>query len=145
MKVSDYVASYLASKNIKHVFEVTGGAVMHLVHSLATTEGITNIPMAHEQGCALAADGYSRVTGNIGVAMVTSGPGATNLITGICSSYYDKVPTMMITANVPSNKLAHQIPGLRQLGAQECDIVIPIEVTLHMLLRYLIRMIYHMS
>jgi acetolactate synthase-1/2/3 large subunit len=127
LKVSDYIASYLAGKNVKHAFEVTGGAVMHLVHSLVTTEGITNIPMAHEQGCALAADGYSRVTGNIGVAMATSGPGATNLITGLCSSYYDKVPTIMITANVPSNKLAYQIPGLRQLGAQECDIVTPIK------------------
>jgi len=122
MKLSDYVVDYLKFIGIRHIFEVTGGAVMHLVNSIDTISGIEYVPMAHEQGAAIAADAYSRVTGNIGAAFATSGPGATNLITGICCAYYDSIPVIYITANVPSNRLVGK-SGVRQIGGQECDIV----------------------
>ena len=70
----------------------------------------------------MAADGYSRVTGNIGVGMVTSGPGATNTLTGICSSFFDSIPTLLISGQVSSNRV-RQTTKLRQYGFQETDVV----------------------
>ena len=89
LKLSDYIASFLSQKKVKTVFAVSGGASLHLIHSINDHPNLDYICTHHEQGAAMAADGYSRVTGNIGVAIATSGPGATNLITGICCSFYD--------------------------------------------------------
>ena len=92
MKLSDYVAGFLAGQGIKHVFVVSGGASVHMIHSIADAPGIEYICPQHEQAGAMAADCYSRVTGNLGAAVATSGPGATNMITGVCCAYYDSVP-----------------------------------------------------
>ena len=89
MKISDYVAKFLTEQGIKHVFVVTGGAVAHLIDSVAKYPVIDYIFSQHEQAAAMAVDAYTRVTGNMGAAMVTTGPGLTNLTTGICSLYYD--------------------------------------------------------
>src|SRR5580700_4231151 len=97
MKLSDYVSSFLADQGIRHVFAVSGGASLHLIHSIADTDGIEFICPQHEQAGAMAADAYARVTRGLGAAMATSGPGATNLITGICCAYYDSVPVLYIT------------------------------------------------
>lgn len=122
MKLSDYVADFLASQGVKHVFAVSGGASLHMIHSVADHPGIDFICPQHEQGGAMAADGYARITGNLGVAIGTSGPGATNMITGICSSYYDSVPVLYLTGQVATFRNKSDT-GVRQLGFQETDIV----------------------
>lgn len=122
MKLSDYIAKYLADLGIKHVFVVSGGASLHLIHSVASTPGIDFICTQHEQAGAMAAEAYARVSGCIGAAIATSGPGATNMITGICCAYYDSIPVIFITGQVATFR-AKQDTGVRQIGFQETDIV----------------------
>lgn len=122
MKLSDYVASFLAEQDIRHVFAVSGGASVHLIQSLEDMHGITFICPQHEQAGAMAADAYARVTGNIGAAIATSGPGATNLLSGVCSAYYDSVPVIYITGQVSTFRQKGDT-GVRQIGFQETDTV----------------------
>jgi acetolactate synthase I/II/III large subunit len=122
MKVSDYVAEFLRGLGIKHVFAITGGASVHLIDSIARTDGIEYICPQHEQAGAMAADATARVSGRIASAISTSGPGATNMITGVCTSYYDSIPVLYITGQVASFRLKGNM-GIRQLGFQETDIV----------------------
>lgn len=121
-KLSDVIAETLVEEAVGHVFAVSGGASLHLIHSIADNSNINHICNHQEQASAMAADSYSRVSGNIGVAMATSGPGATNLITGICCSYYDSVPALLITGNA-STKRQTGSTGVRQIGFQETPIV----------------------
>lgn len=121
MKLSDYVAGFLAKLGIKHVFVITGGAAAHLIDSIAKTDGIEYICAQHEQAGAMAADAYARVTGKLGVAIATSGPGATNMLTGVCCSYYDSIPTLYITGQVSTFRSKGN-SGIRQLGFQETDV-----------------------
>jgi acetolactate synthase I/II/III large subunit len=122
MKLSDVVAAFLAESGIKHVFAISGGASLHLIHSIAQTKGTGFICPQHEQAGAMAADGYARVTGGLGCAVATSGPGATNLVTGICSSYYDSVPVLYLTGQVATFRSKGNT-GVRQIGFQETDTV----------------------
>lgn len=122
MKLSDVVAAFLVEQGIRHAFAVSGGASLHLIHSIAETEGIELSCPLHEQAGAYAADGYARVTGNLGCAIATSGPGATNLLTGICSSYYDSVPVLYLTGQVATFRSKGDT-GVRQIGFQETDMV----------------------
>jgi acetolactate synthase I/II/III large subunit len=122
MKISDYVIDFLALNGITHIFEVCGGALAHLLDSVYGREDITTVSMHHEMAAAIAAEGYSRVGGNFGVAMATSGPGATNLITGIGSCYFDSVPCLFITGQVNTYEYKFDKP-VRQIGFQETDIV----------------------
>lgn len=122
MKVSDYIANFLAAQGIRYVFVVTGGAAAHLIDSVAKNSDIDYICTQHEQAAAMAADAYSRVTANIGAAIATSGPGATNLITGVCCAYYDSIPVIYITGQVATFRSRKGI-GVRQLGFQESDTV----------------------
>ncbi|WP_111976507.1 thiamine pyrophosphate-binding protein [Algibacillus agarilyticus] len=121
MKLSDFLADFLAVQSIKHVFVLQGGAALHLIDSIAKKPNIQNVTMQHEQACSMAADGYARVYG-LGCTVVTSGPGATNLLTGIAVSYFDSIPTLHITGNVSSFRLSKGM-GVRQYGFQETDIV----------------------
>lgn len=121
-KVSDIVADFLAEKSVEYVFAISGGASLHLIHSIAKHSTLKFICCHHEQACAMAADSYSRVTNNIGVAIATSGPGATNLITGICGCFYDSVPMLAITGQVSTFRMAGNT-GVRQIGFQETPIV----------------------
>lgn len=121
-KLSDVVADFLAAKSVRHVFAISGGASLHLIHSISSHPQITYICNHHEQSSAMSADAYSRVTANIGVAIATSGPGATNLITGLCCSYYDSVPVMAITGQVNTSRMVGNT-GVRQVGFQETPIV----------------------
>lgn len=121
MKLSDIVAQFLAEQGIRHVFAISGGASLHLIHSIAEAEGTTYVCPQHEQAAAYAADAYARVTGGLGCAVATSGPGATNLITGICSSYYDSVPVLYLTGQVATFR-AKGDTGVRQIGFQETEI-----------------------
>jgi acetolactate synthase-1/2/3 large subunit len=120
MKLSDYVIDYLHAKNTTDVFGMSGGAAVHLFDSAKKHKGIGTTFVAHEQSAAMAADGYYRVSGRLGACVVTSGPGATNLLTGVCCSYYDSVPALMLTGQVAT----HRLKGarkVRQVGFQETD------------------------
>lgn len=122
MKLSDYVALFLARQGIRHVFAISGGASIHLIHSVAKTPGIDFVCPQHEQAGAMAADAYARATGNLGCAISTSGPGATNMLTGVCCAYYDSVPVLYITGQVATFRQKGDT-GVRQIGFQETDTV----------------------
>lgn len=121
MKLSDYIAEFIAKEGIHHVFEVIGGAAVHMIHSIAERKDITYISVQHEQGGAIAAEAYARMTKNMGAAMATSGPGMTNLITGIACAYFDSVPVIYITGQVNTNE-SRNGRKVRQIGFQETDI-----------------------
>jgi acetolactate synthase I/II/III large subunit len=121
-KLSDYIADFLASQGIRHVFIVSGGASIHILHSLHQRNGIRPICPHHEQAGAMAADAYARVTGGLGCAVGTSGPGATNLITGIAGAWFDSIPTLFLTGQVTTFRQKGD-SGVRQFGFQETDIV----------------------
>lgn len=121
-KVSDYIAEFLEVNSIDSVFEVSGGMITHLLDSISLRSYTKIISCHHEQACSFAADAIGRIKGTCGVALATSGPGATNLITGIGSAYFDSSPTVFITGQVNVNELKGE-RKIRQLGFQETDIV----------------------
>ena len=122
MKLSDYIADFLANQGIRHAFAISGGASVHMIDSIARHPRINYICTQHEQAGAMAADAYSRVTGNLGTAIATSGPGATNMATGVCCAYYDSIPVIYITGQVASFRLKRD-SCVRQMGFQETDVV----------------------
>lgn len=122
MKTSDFIAKFLADAGIDTAFVLTGGCIVHVIDSIASTQGIDYIPVQHEQAGAMAADTFSRIKGAAGLALATSGPGATNLVTGVCCSFYDSIPVIVITGQVPSGQLKRK-SNSRQIGFQETDVV----------------------
>jgi acetolactate synthase-1/2/3 large subunit len=122
MKLSDYIAQFLAERGITHAFGMSGGAAVHMFDSIDRRNDMDIISMTHEQCAAMAADGYARASGRMGVAVCTSGPGATNLLTGTCCSYYDSIPTLMLTGQVSTHRLKGE-RLIRQLGFQETDVL----------------------
>ncbi len=126
MNLSDYVLKFLEEKKVKKVFLITGGAISFMVDAFSRNRNIKYISVAHEQGAAMMADAYSRLGPNFSCTMVTSGPGATNLLTGIACSYFDSIPSLHICGQVntyeqqSSNKSTLKV---RQVGFQETDIV----------------------
>lgn len=123
MIVSDYIVEYLISRNITDIFGYPGGMVTYFMDSLRKRSNEIKSHLAyHEQGAAFAACGYAQVSGKVGVAYATSGPGATNLITGICNAYFDSIPTLFITGQVNTFESKNE-KNVRQRGFQETDIV----------------------
>lgn len=123
VKVSDYIASRLPElTGSKHCFLLSGGGIMHLCDSLGRSSGITPVPMHHEQAAAIAADAYGRFANTTGIVVTTTGPGATNAITGVSGSYLDSTPLIAISGQV-SRATWKGSEGVRQLGFQEIDIV----------------------
>lgn len=122
MKCSDFIAKFLKNKGIKTVFDYTGGMIANLEDSISRLQGIDCLPMRHEQAAGFAAEGYARSSHNFGVAISTSGPGATNLITAIGSCYFDSIPALFITGQVNTKELKRS-KNIRQSGFQELDIV----------------------
>lgn len=122
MLVADFVADYLHRQGVSYIYEVIGGMITRLVDAIHRQGKINLISVHHEQAAAFAADAMGRLTGIPGVAMGTSGPGATNLLTGIGSCYFDSVPAIFITGQVNRNEQKGNRPT-RQLGFQETDIV----------------------
>ncbi len=122
MKLSDYVMAFIANQGVKHVFFLPGGGAMHLNDSMGRCPDLEHVSMLHEQAAAVAAEAYARVTNNLGVAMVTSGPGGTNAITGVAAAWLDSTPCLFLSGQVKRPDLQHS-PQLRQLGVQEIDIV----------------------
>ena len=113
---SDILVKALQAENVKYVWGYPGGAVLHIYDALYKQETIQHVLVRHEQAAVHAADGYARATGDVGVALVTSGPGVTNAITGIATAYMDSIPMVIITGQVPTHAI-----GLDAF--QECDTV----------------------
>ena len=120
MKLSDYVISRL-EEYTKDIFLISGGGCIHLVDSLSKSK-INLIPTLHEQGASIAAESYAQYTNKLGVALVTTGPGATNAVTGIASAWLDSIPMLLVTGQV-QNKDRVGDKKIRQLGFQEIDTV----------------------
>ena len=125
MRVADYIWRFLADKGVKHVFLVTGGGAMHLNDALGREKRIKYVCNLHEQACAMAAEGYARVSGNPGVVSVTTGPGGTNALTGVMGAWLDSVPMIVVSGQIKRATMITSCPHLklRQLGDQEYNIV----------------------
>ena len=122
MKSSDYIATFLRDQGIDTVFGYMGGMITHLADSLDKCQGIQFIQTYHEQTASMAAEGYAIGSDGIGCAISTSGPGATNMITGIADAYFDSVPVLYITGQVNSYEYKYDKP-IRQQGFQETNVV----------------------
>lgn len=122
MKLSDYVIDFLAKEGVQCIFGLTGGAVVHLFDSVAKNKKTFPIFTQHEQAAAFAAEAYARITNNLGAAIVTTGPGGTNAITGVCAAWLDSIPCIYISGQA---RLVHTTKGkpIRQLGTQQFDII----------------------
>ena len=122
MKLSDYIFRFLADRGIKHVFMVPGGGAMHLNDSLGGNPDIDFVCNLHEQASSICAEAYARVTNNPGVALVTTGPGGTNAVTGVLAAWQDSTPCIFLSGQVKRSDIAGN-SGVRQLGSQEVDII----------------------
>ncbi|PPK73732.1 acetolactate synthase large subunit [Methylobacter tundripaludum] len=124
MKASDVVAKFLINHRVQTCFELVGGMITHLLDSFAESGQFNIVSMHHEQSAAFAAEGVARYTKGktIALAMGTSGPGATNLVTGIGSCWFDSVPCLFVTGQVNTRELKGE-QAIRQQGFQELDIV----------------------
>ncbi|MCM1468423.1 MAG: thiamine pyrophosphate-binding protein [Alistipes sp.] len=122
IKVSDYVMQYIAKLNVKHVFCVTGGGAMHLNNSLGSSTELEGVFMLHEQGASIAAEAYARIHEGYGCCLVTSGPGATNALTGLVGAYIDSIPVIYIAGQAKRDDLVGD-QRIRQFGIQEVDSV----------------------
>ena len=122
MKLSDYVINFFAERGINRIFGIAGGASLHLLNSIDENKDVSLVCNHHEQHSSMAADAYSRATNNFGVVVATSGPGATNLLTGVCGAYYDSVPLFCITGQVSTWRQIGTT-GVRQIGFQETPVV----------------------
>ena len=116
LRGAEILIKALQAENVKYVWGYPGGAVLHIYDAFYKQDTIQHVLVRHEQAAVHAADGYARATGDVGVALVTSGPGVTNAITGIATAYMDSIPMVIITGQVPTHAI-----GLDAF--QECDTV----------------------
>lgn len=121
IKLSDYVFEFIESKGVKHVFMLPGGGAMHLVDSLGKSN-LEYIACQHEQAASIAAEAYGQHTNNIGVCLTTSGPGATNAITGVTAGWIDSTSMLIISGQAKRSDLVGDT-GVRQIGSQEVQII----------------------
>lgn len=124
IRVSDYIARRIVEIGVKHVFMLTGGGAMHLNDAIGLNKELQYICNHHEQASAMAADAYARVSGNLAVVCVTTGPGGTNTITGLLGQWLDSIPALYVSGQVRTDVMVAStgLP-LRQMGDQEADIV----------------------
>ncbi|MFZ1806605.1 MAG: thiamine pyrophosphate-binding protein [Cyclobacteriaceae bacterium] len=125
IKVSDFIFKTLADHGVKHVFLVTGGGAMHLNDALGRETRIKYVCNHNEQASSIAAEGYARVSGTLGVVNPTSGPGGINTLNGVFGAFTDSIPMLVISGQVKRETLlsSYKVPGLRQMGDQEVEIV----------------------
>lgn len=125
VKVAKYISDFIVKNGITDCFMVTGGGAMHLNDALGHQEGLHCVFNHHEQACAIAAEGYTRMTGKLAAVCVTSGPGGTNAITGVMGGWLDSIPMFILSGQVKRETTVWSCPeiGLRQLGDQEFDII----------------------
>lgn len=122
MKLSDYVWNYIEQLGIRHVFMFPGGGAMHLVDSLGRNKKLEYVTLLHEQACSMAAETYSRIDYNLGVVLVTTGPGGTNAVTGVAAAWLESTPMLVISGQAKKTDLKENY-GVRQKGNQEIGIV----------------------
>jgi len=125
IKVTDYIMRRLSGYGIQDIFMISGGGAMHLVDSAGKSKKIRYTCNHHEQACAIAAEGYFRVSGRMAAVVITSGPGGTNCLTGVIGQWLDSIPCIYISGQVKQETTieACRSLGLRQLGDQEINIV----------------------
>ncbi|MBV5267532.1 MAG: acetolactate synthase 3 large subunit, partial [Burkholderiaceae bacterium] len=116
LRGAEILVKALQAEGVKYLWGYPGGSVLHIYDALYKQDTIQHILVRHEQAAVHAADGYARATGDVGVALVTSGPGATNAVTGIATAYMDSIPMVIVTGQVPTHAI-----GLDAF--QECDTV----------------------
>lgn len=128
VKLSDYVFGRLKEWGAKHIFLVTGGGAMHLNDSIGTS-GLSYICTHHEQGAAIAAEGYARITNTPGLLNTTTGPGSINALNGVFGAWTDSIPMLILSGQVKRETCmrTYGITNLRQLGDQEVDIIRMVE------------------
>ena len=122
MNVAEYIIKYIVDVGVKDVFTVSGGGSIYLCDALRSNNNIRYICCHHEQGVIFASEGYARSRNTMGVSVVTSGPGGTNVLTGLNAAYIDSIPLLVLTGQVFSNQMMHKY-GVRQYGLQESNIV----------------------
>lgn len=125
IRVADYIAARLLEQGVQEIFLLNGGMMMHLVDTLGRLDGLRYICNHHEQASAMAADGHARRSGRLAVCYATSGPGATNILTGLAGAWQDSTPLLFLTGQSKSTQTiaGSGIAGLRQFGTFEVDIV----------------------
>ena len=116
LRGAEILVKALQAEKVKYVWGYPGGAVLHIYDAFYKQDTIQHVLVRHEQAAVHAADGYARATGDVGVAMVTSGPGVTNAVTGIATAYMDSIPMVIITGQVPTHAIGMD-------AFQECDAV----------------------
>src|SRR3982751_66720 len=116
LRGAEILVRALQAEGVKYVWGYPGGAVLHIYDAFYKQDTIQHVLVRHEQAAVHAADGYARATGDVGVALVTSGPGVTNAVTGIATAYMDSIPMVIITGQVPT-------PAIGLDAFQECDTV----------------------
>src|SRR6476646_9987610 len=116
LRGAEILVKALQAENVKYVWGYPGGAVLHIYDAFYKQDTIQHVLVRHEQAAVHAADGYARATGEAGVALVTSGPGVTNAVTGIATAYMDSIPMVIVTGEVPT-------PASGLDAFQECDTV----------------------
>ena len=122
MKLSDYVVQKLKENDVRDVFLLAGGGIMHLLDSVAREDAINKYYTLHEQGAGFAADGYAQCSNRLGVVFATTGPGATNVVTALGSAFIDSTPMLVLSGQVKTADMT-TIGGVRQTGAQEIGII----------------------
>jgi acetolactate synthase-1/2/3 large subunit len=121
-RVADYIAQFVAELGVGHIFLLPGGGNMHLVDAVGKHPDIDVVACLHEQAAAISAEAYARISENIGVVMVTTGPGATNAITAVTGAWIESVPMLVISGQVKRADMKRD-NSIRQKGAQEVDII----------------------
>jgi acetolactate synthase I/II/III large subunit len=116
LRGAEILVKALQAEGVKYIWGYPGGAVLHIYDALYKQDTMQHVLVRHEQAAVHAADGYARATGDVGVALVTSGPGVTNAITGIATAYMDSIPMVIVTGQVP-------VPAIGLDAFQECDTV----------------------
>ena len=122
MKLSDYVMGFLVRHEIKAIFTVSGGGIMHLLDSLGRNPELRYYCNYHEQACAISAEGYARVTNGVGACLVTVGPGGVNALSGILGAWTDSLPVLVVSGQVRRDLIA-DYAKVRQIGPQEGNVV----------------------
>jgi len=121
IKVSDYIVNFIKEQGVKDIFLLPGGGCIHIIDSIGKSD-LNFICNLHEQACSIAAEAYSQYTNNLGVCLVTSGPGGTNAITGLASAWLDSIPVLFLSGQVQSKDMIGA-RKIRQMGFQELNII----------------------
>ena len=126
IKVSDYIVDFLVRQGVKDCFMLVGGGAMHLNDSVGKHPEMHYICCLHEQACAMAAESYARCKRDLGVAIVTTGPGVTNTVTAIGAAWIESTPLFVISGQVKRSDSLENT-GVRSMGVQELEVVPIIE------------------